>query len=114
MPVHKIESTATHVRLWKDSNVANRTDIDIIAELITQGGPGNEIKVAAVIQSLLQASLDVRQIRNQLPQDDPDRNTNPNRPDLFWEQNELVGRSVEVYNVTWDGTVYVVSLRRVG
>ncbi len=110
MPVHRIESTSTHVRLWKDSSIAGRKEVDVVAELTKQGG--DNVKVAAFIKAELQAHLDVRQNRSDLPNDDPDKTTNPKRLDLFWDGGNLVGRGVIVTNVVWDGTTYAVSLRR--
>ncbi len=110
MPVHRIESTGTHVRLWKSSNVANRTEIDVVALLTQQGG--DNLKVAALIKSQLQDALDVVIRRTDLPADDPARITNPNRPDFFWDGPDLVARPVIVESVVWDGIVYVISLRK--
>lgn len=111
MPVHKIVSNSTTVQIWTDAS-GPRSIQDIIQLLIDQGGAGNEDRVATALKDLLQADLDVRQVRNTLPLDDPDRTSNPNRPDLFWDGNELVGRSVEVVSVTWNGAFYSIVLRR--
>ncbi len=111
MPVHKIESTSTYVRLWMDST-SPRSDFDIVQMLIDQGGAGNEAKVALVIKDLMQADIDVRVKRNTMPSEDEARQANPNRPDFFWDKGDLVSRSVIVEDVVWDGTVYVPTLRR--
>jgi len=114
MPVHRIESTATHVRLWKDKNVSSRTEIDIVQMLIDQGGAGNELKVAGVIKQLLQDSLDLTVARNTLPGDDPDKTTNPDLPWHFWAGGNITFRGVLVVDVVWDGTTYGVTLKRLG
>jgi len=111
MPIHKIVSTATRVQIWIDPS-APSSDLDIVQLLIDQGGAGNEDKVALVIKDLIQADLDVVQARKTLSNDDPDKVTNPNRPDLFWRGDDLVGRGVIVESVVWDGTRYVPTLRR--
>lgn len=110
MPVHRIESTATHIRLWKSSDVADRKEIDVVAELTKQGG--DNAKVAAFIKAELQASIDVVIPRKDLPKEDEAAKSNPNRPDFFWDGPNLVARPVIVESVVWDGTRYVSTLRR--
>lgn len=52
-----------------------------------------------------------------LPNDDPDKDTDPARPSLFWTDprgrpnDELVGQASK-YTVTWDGEKYQYSCRR--
>ncbi len=110
MPVHRIESTATHVRLWKTSSVADRKEIDVVAELTKQGG--DNLKVAALVKGQLQDALDVVIKRTDLPLEDEARQSNPNRPDFFWDGPDLVSRPVIVESVVWDGTRYIPTLRR--
>ncbi|KKK74697.1 hypothetical protein LCGC14_2881190, partial [marine sediment metagenome] len=51
-----------------------------------------------------------------LPDDDPDKTTDPARPDLFWDAGDLVGRAVVVTDVTVTGrgpsTAVNIALRR--
>ncbi|KKN63162.1 hypothetical protein LCGC14_0504320 [marine sediment metagenome] len=110
MPVHKIESTGTHVRLWKESVVSGRLEIDVVALLTEQ--EGNNVKVAALVKMQLQDFLDVRIKRTDLPSDEPTRTSNPNREDFFWDGPDLVSRPVIVSVVVWDGECYAVTLRR--
>ncbi len=117
MPVHKVVSNATRVQIWTDSS-GPRSDQDIVQILIDQGGAGNEDKVAAVIKDLMQADLEVEQPLSGLPSDDPDKTTDPARPDLFHRTGggppRLVGRSVIVESVVWDAVSgrYIPALRR--
>lgn len=109
MPIHKIISNSSRVQLWMDSS-GPRSDIDIIQLLIDQGG--DHAKVALAIKGILQNDIDVRIARSQLPQEDEARQSDPNRPDFFWDKGDLVSRSVIVEDVVWDEQTYAVSLRR--
>lgn len=95
--------------MWLNSS-GPRSDIDIVQTLIDQGG--NHTKVAAAIKTLWQDAIDVRIKRNTLPMEDEARQVNPNREDFFWDDRDLVARSVIVEDVVWDGTRYIPTLRR--
>ncbi len=92
-------------------------------------GVGTKEEIAAAFIPFLQDILDVRQKLNTLPGGspavrDPARTTDPALPWLFWDPSaiegggnlantDLVGRSVIVENVVWNGSEYVGTLRRV-
>lgn len=88
MPIHRIEIDGQNVRLWQTS------DRDIALRLGQFGGSTAAKKVA--LETALQAFLDVRIPLADLPDDDPDKKTDPARPDLFWEGGYLVGRAIKV------------------
>ena len=81
-------------------------------------GVGTKEEHAAAFIPFLQDQIDFRQRLNTLPTDDPDRTTDPAKPWLFWDgpgqpgNTDLVSRSDVITNVVWDGTRYVVSVRR--
>ena len=81
-------------------------------------GAGTKEEIAAAFVPFLQDQLDFRQKLNTLPNDDPDRSTDPGLPWLFWDgpgqpgNTDLVGRSDVIESVIWDGSQYVVSVRR--
>lgn len=60
----------------------------------------------------LQNFLDVSIPLADLPNDDPDKTTDPARPDLFWDKGNLVGRGCVITNVVWDGQRYIVTISR--
>ena len=72
--------------------------------------PGSPEAIEA-IRAFIQDSHDERTTLNQLPVDDPDRTTDPARPELFWDgpgqpgNTDLVSRS-SIYKVFWDGARY--------
>jgi len=109
MPVHKIVSNDTRVQVWMDSS-GPRSDFDIVQLLIDHGA--NHHAVAAVIKSRMQQDIDVRIKRTDMPREDEARQSNPNRPDFFWDGPDLVARSVIVEDVVWNGERYVPTLRR--
>ncbi len=84
----------------------------------TVAGPGTKDEKASAFIPFLQDKLDFKQKLNTLSIDDPDRTTDPALPNLFWEgpgqpgNTDLVGRSDVVENVIWDGSQYVVTVRR--
>lgn len=109
MPVHKVESDGSRIKLWIDSR-GPHSDLDIVQMLIDQGG--DKRKVAALIKQQMQDAIDVRIPLDRLPKEDPARQSNPNRPDFFWDGRDLVARSVIVEDVVWDGARYSPTLRR--
>jgi len=109
MPVHRIISDSTHVQLWVTSSSAS-INFDIIAMFTEQGG--DNLKVAALIKQQMQDAIDVRIKRSTLPVEDEARQSDPNRPNFFWDGPDLVARSVIVEDVVWDGTRYSPALRR--
>lgn len=113
MPVHSIDFTGTVLTICKASNDCQSFDI---AGFV---GPDDQAKADAVALFVQENYLDVRQRLNTLPNDDPDRTTDPGREDLFWDgpgapgTTDLVSRSVEI-TIEWTGSDYVTSLRRLG
>ncbi len=69
-------------------------------------------ELAAQATQLLQDALDFCQPIQSLPNDDPDRFTDPARASLFWRDGNLCSHVVEV-TVTWDGVEYNLSWRSV-
>lgn len=109
MPVRAVRAGADFVEINDGGRVHRVTEADV--------APGSKENMAQAILALLQEQLTVRQRLRDLPDDDPDKTTDPARGEkLFWEgQNanrELVGRSVIVESITWDGGRYVPTLRR--
>lgn len=88
MPIHKIEIDRQNIRLWE---TADRS----IALRLGQF-TGNLAQKRVALETALQAFLDVRIPLSELPDDDPDKHTDPARPDLFWVGGYLVGRAVKV------------------
>jgi len=109
MPIHKVELVPGGVRVY--------TDPATFFEGKAADFPGNVAAKAAAMKIALQDWFDVRQPIADLPSDDPDKATDPARPDLFWDAGELVGRAVLVTDVTVTGTgpstAVNVALRRV-
>ena len=112
MPIRGIRSGADFVELNVGGTVTNVLEGDVV-------GVGTKEETAAAFIPFLQDILDKRQKLNTLPNDDPDRSTDPAKPFLFWDgpgqpgNTDLVSRSVLVKNVIWDGTNYAVTLERV-
>lgn len=95
MPVHKIQLVPGGIRVYTDAN--------IYFEGVAADFPGNRAAKEAALKVALQDWLDVRQPISDLPDDDPDKTTDPARPDLFWDGGDLVGRGVLVTDVTITG-----------
>ncbi len=77
----------------------------------------DKTKVALVLKELLQEDLTLRQRVRDLPDDDPDKTTDPELGEkFFWEGNginqELVSRSTIVIGGDWDGEKYNFGTRR--
>ena len=109
MPVRAVRAGADFVEIDDGGRVIRVTEADVPA--------GSKEKMAQAILALLQEQLTVRQRVRDLPDDDPDKSTDPARGEkLFWEgqdaNRELVSRSVIVESVVWDGTRYHPALRR--
>ncbi len=110
MPINKIEITDTYVRFFVSSN----RDIQLFYADFNLRRPADREE----FKLLLQGFIETRQRLNTLPRDDPDRDTDPALPYLFWDglgqlgNTDLVGRCVEVVDVIWDGTKANVPLKR--
>lgn len=131
MPIHKIERNITGIndgviRLWLDSVIS--VDITIAETRQTLVGPPRDdpIQIAAKATALLQDRLDVHIPLTDLPNGvatgdvaeniDPDRFTDPARPNLFWQNVDgityLIGRSI-VATVEWTGKTYSIRVMAV-
>lgn len=119
MPVTAVRAGADFVEINDGGRIIRATEADLWA--------GNKAKTAAAFQAFLQKSLDVIQPIADLPADDPDKTTDPKLAmgeRMFWgdkdgkiqtnasKNDRLVGRSVIVEFVVWDGERYVPALRR--
>lgn len=113
MPVHSVDFTGTVLTICKASDDCQSFNI---AGFV---GPDNQQKADAVALFVQENYLDVRQKLNTLPNDDPDRTTDPSRESLFWDgpgapgTTDLVSRSVEI-TIEWTGSEYITSLWRLG
>jgi len=113
VPVHKVERSGATIRIY--------TSVDRFFEAKIGDYPGSPAKKVAAGTRDFQDWLDNRQPLSELPDDDPDKYTDPARPDLFWEERDgvtyLVGRAV-LATVTYSGhganIEYSIGLRRVG
>ena len=111
MPVRAISAGADFVEINDGGRSLRVSEADI--------APGSKDKMALAIRALLQEQLTTRTKVRDLPDDDPDRDTDPASfmgERMFWEgqggNRELVSRSVIVEDVRWDGERYVPRLRR--
>jgi hypothetical protein len=113
MPVHSVDFTGTVLTICLASNDCQVFDI---AGFI---GEDSQAKADAVAEFVQENYLDVRQTLNTLPNDDPDRTTNPDTPTSFWEgdgspplvNTTLVSRTIEI-SIEWTGSEYITALRR--
>jgi hypothetical protein len=65
---------------------------------------GTRLEQEDLLITLLQELLDTKTRIAQLAKDDPDKTTDPGRPDLFWSEDGkfLVGRPVLVVAAPWN------------
>lgn len=104
-PVHSIEITDTYIEICKASNDCRTVYYQVL--------PGQIANAEAVLKANFQNYFDYRQRLTSLPLDDPDRYADPAQPNLFWDQNYLVGRGIIVTDVVWMGDYFNVRLSRV-
>ena len=119
MPVRAVRAGADFVEINDGGKIIRATEADLWA--------GNKAKTAQAFQAFLQKGLSVIQTIAGLPSDDLDKTTDPklSRGErMFYgdsdgkiqanpsKNDHLIGRSVIVESITWDGTVYVPTLRR--
>lgn len=89
-------------------------------------GTGGRAKLALVLKERLQAAIDgPRGLRSDLPDDEPNKTVNPNKPNEFWSDingivqknprlNDCITcRDTVVADVVWDGERYSVTQVRV-
>ncbi len=114
MSVHKIVANADGIEIWPDSRFSNKrtsTETDVKDKLPPQD-KNDKTKIAAQMKIDLQNSIDHRDLRADMPSDDPAIISDPARPDFFWDGDDLVARAVIVESVTWDGERYAPILKR--
>ena len=117
MPVHKIDSiqftsaTSWSIGLWTDSVTHLTLNATTVRNALSGGAKNDPVQIASKATQLLQAQLDFRQPLSSLPLDDPDKTVNPNRPDLFWDGTDLVGRAIKV-TISWTGSNMQLKLER--
>jgi len=117
LPVHAIDPlvftsvTSASLGLWTDRNTHLTVTATQARAQLSGAARNNPVAIAAKATQLLQALLDVRQPISGLPAEDPDKLVNPNRPDLFWDGLDLVGRGVKV-TVSWNGSRYELRCER--
>ena len=111
-------SNANEVRL-NFSGDGLRADIlyDLLNNPVFQDPTNDKTKIALVLQDFINADLQTRIRTRDLPDEDPDKDTDPARGEkLFWEGNginrELVSQSTICSLVVWDGEKYLIELRR--
>ncbi len=113
------KSDTKEIRLAHPVNRAGMADEDRerVYDLLNDPAFQNadKTKVALVLKELLQEDLTFRQRVRDLPDDDPDKTTDPNRENLHWEghgiNRELVSRSTIVVRFEWDGQGWAHELR---
>ncbi len=105
MPIHGTTNDGTTIRL-----IMSVGDIKEAVIATIRGAQPDSQGIANAIAVNLQQQVDIKQQRSSLPNDDPDKTTNPDRADLFWDGPDLVGRAITV-SVTWTGSEYVVSVK---
>lgn len=114
MPIHKTEIVDGNIRLWPSSAGYKTADTEATRLALPTDQRDDTGKLAEQLTTELQNQMDVRQPIDSLPDDDPDKTIDPDRPDLFWDRStrELVSRSV-IVTVTWNGSEYVILVQRV-
>lgn len=111
--VHKIIANANGIEIWLDSSSADKKvsiENDVKKKLLLVDKK-NKTKLAEQMKIDLQASIDHRILRTDMPFDDPAIISDPSRPDFFWDGDNLVARAVIVESVVWDGQRYVPVLK---
>ena len=113
------KSDGTEIRLAHPTNRAGMADgekersYDLIND--SRFADADKARVALALKELLQEDLTFRQRTRDLPDDDPDKTTDPGRENLFWEGNgakkELVSRSTIIQRFEWDGQGWAHELR---
>ncbi len=115
------KSDATEIRLAHPHNRVGMavSDTERSYDLLTDSRfqDADKTKVAAALKLVAQEDLTFRQRVRDLPDDDPDKTTDPARGEkLFWEgrgaNRELVSRSTIVESCVWDGVRFVFTMRR--
>lgn len=93
MPVHKIESSRTILKIWLSSNrsvTINRAD-----------HTGTQDEIEKSVLEALQLTVDTVQEREDLATDDPDKTTDPKSKREFWEGTTFRSRGILVNSISW-------------
>lgn len=111
MPVHKVESDGTFLRVWLSS--------DNFVEVLYASLTGTRAEQSAELVQRLQDAIDIEQNINTLPNDDPDKSEDPSLPNLFWRVKQgnrifLVSRSVEITDAFYEEDIedFIITIRR--
>jgi hypothetical protein len=115
--VHSVEVTDTYAKVCAAS--------DSCREVVYTGIPNtSQDRKNELVRDLMQQFLDTRTSLDLLVPEDPDKGTDPGCEFLFWgladgtptsdplEATHLIGRGCVVDNVSYDGTQYVITIRR--
>ncbi len=116
------KSDATEIRL---AHPADRSKLvnarEAVYDLVNDPAlqDSDKDRLALTLQTIIQEDLTVRSKVRDLPDDDPDKDTDPASfmgELLFWEgqggNKDLVGRSTIVESVVWDGVRFIIEMRR--
>lgn len=96
-PLQFTSATSAQLGVWTDSVTHFTVTATEARNALTGAARNNPTQIAAKLTELLQTKLDTVIALSALPIGDPDKTTNPNRPDLFWDGlGNLIGRSVKV------------------
>lgn len=108
MPVKSVEIVNGYPVITQGSKVIDTSTLNIDPAAVTQQQIDDAI-------AWLQDQLDKSIRLVHLPSEDPDRATDPARPDLFWSADGkyLVARTVRVVDIYHDGTQWQLALERV-
>ena len=137
--IHKVRFDSISVTIWPDSNSSVRRSEEDVRGNLPPEDQNDKVKLAGEIQKELQEALEDWNPLSRLPgsivvrgtvsrgstlrsgytvrgENDPDKNIDPGRSDLFWQTKAgieyLVSRSILV-TVTWDGAAYFPAIKSV-
>ena len=108
MPIHAIEYTGIDPKFPVVYATSDRS-FDTGTWALT----GTHEEICAELKIRGQALADVRIPLADLPEDDPEKTTDPATNVEFWDGTDLVTRHILVESVWWDGEKYCCSLRKV-
>ncbi len=103
------------IRIDKETDPSPVIEINIGGKAVSvpySAIAGTRLEQETMLIELLQTGIDFRQRRNQIPHDDLDRNTDPNRENFFHDGQWLVSREVIVVAAPWDGEKFLLELRK--
>lgn len=103
MSIQKVEITDNLIRLSLGGK-----KVEVVYDSIS--GKMSQAK-ASKIKTALQDLIDLRIPIASLPDDDPDKTTDPANDAMFWDGTDLVSRNCIVVSITWDGSNIISTLR---